>query len=167
MKSRCGPIQWCCPLYMSLFRRRLRRAVDHEPKWRALRRRGISMLVALLVFTAPVHAAGVLDATWTEPITNTDGSALTDLGSYKIYYLQTATALACPGTQFFTKPAPLATPGPNSMQSFGLTGLVAGQPYRVQVTAVDLTGHESACSNFAQATARDSPPRAITNTRLQ
>src|SRR5262249_26760802 len=44
--------------------------------------------------TSP-STAGILDATWTAPTTNTDGSPLTDLASYLLYYgISTS---PCPG----------------------------------------------------------------------
>ena len=53
------------------------------------------VLALVAVFGAAVPAsAGVLDATWTAPTTNSDGSALSDLGSYRIYY--TTSATPCP-----------------------------------------------------------------------
>lgn len=86
----------------------------------------------------PVQA-GVLDASWTAPTTNTDGSALTDLGSYRVYYgLVTG---PCPGTAPLQVASPTSSPGPNTTVSFRLTGLATGNLYYVSVSAADLSGN--------------------------
>jgi len=97
-------------------------------------------------------SAGVLDASWTAPTTNIDGSALTDLGSYKVYYSTSATP--CPGPNFFTVVASTATPSANQTVNFRLTGLTTGATYNVSVTAVDTDGAESNCSPAAGAVAQ-------------
>src|SRR6185369_2771485 len=108
-------------------------------------------LAAVLGVTAPAYA-GVLDATWTAPTTNTDGSALSDLGSYRIYYSTSATP--CPGSTFFTVASSTTTPPSNQSISFRLTGLTTGSMYNVAVTAVDTAGNESSCSTIASAAAQ-------------
>jgi hypothetical protein len=120
-------------------------------------------------FIAGDMGQGILTATWIAPTTNTDTSALTDLATYRIYYLLTTTAAPCPGSQFFEMAAPMAAPPPNRTETYDMSGLIAGQPYRVMVTAVDSIGNESACSDFAEAIARslNAPPGALTNTRVQ
>ena len=65
------------------------------------------LLCGVLLATAPAHA-GVLDASWTAPTTNTDGSALTDLAFYRLYY-GTASA-PCPASAFAQVPSPTASP---------------------------------------------------------
>ena len=101
----------------------------------------------------PSHA-GVLDASWIAPTTNTDGTPLTDLDSYRVYY-GVATA-PCPGTAFFQVASPTPSPQPNTTVSFRLTGLTIGTLYNVSVTAVDLIGQESTCSPVAGAVAQGS-----------
>lgn len=96
--------------------------------------------------------AGVLDASWTAPTTNTDGSPLTDLAFYRVYY-GSATA-ACPGPAFFQVASPTPSPLPDTIVSLRLTGLTSGTLYYVSVTAVDLSGNESACSVVASAVAQ-------------
>src|SRR5580765_3861577 len=88
-------------------------------------------LAAVLGVTAPAYA-GVLDATWTAPTTNTDGSALSDLGSYRVYYSTSATP--CPGPTFFTVASSTTAPGPTQSVSFRLTGLTTGLTYKVAVS---------------------------------
>src|SRR2546428_4690907 len=107
------------------------------------------ILLAVLIFAAGPARAGVLDASWTAPTTNTDGSALTDLGSYRIYY-GPATA-PCPGPAFFQVASPTSSPASGTTVSFRLPGLTTGTQYFVSVSAVDLGGSESACSLTANA----------------
>jgi len=109
------------------------------------------LVLAALIFAGPV-GAGVLDASWTAPTTNTDGSQLTDLASYRVYY-GPATA-PCQGPVSFQVPSPTTTPGPNTTVSFRLTGLTAGIRYYVSVSAVDLSGNESVCSLAANGLAQ-------------
>jgi Concanavalin A-like lectin/glucanases superfamily/Bacterial Ig domain/Purple acid Phosphatase, N-terminal domain len=99
-----------------------------------------------LLVSGTVHAA-VLDASWTEPTTNVDGSPLTTLASYRLYV--GIGGAPCPGPVFVQVAASATTPAPGSVVSHRLTGLVAGTTYAVSVTAVDTSGHESDC--FAPA----------------
>ena len=113
-------------------------------------RLGLALLLFLLMTTP--SSAGILDATWTAPVTNTDGSRLIDLASYRLYYgTQNA---PCPGSSWAQVASPTSSPGPNQSLSFRLTGLATGGLYRVAVSAVDAAGLESACSNLASALAR-------------
>src|SRR5436309_2986095 len=41
-------------------------------------------------------SAGILDASWVAPTTNTDGSSLTDLASYRLYYSTASTPCGQP-----------------------------------------------------------------------
>src|SRR5215831_18997762 len=108
-------------------------------------------LVAVFGSMNPANA-GVLDASWTAPTTNTDGSQLTDLGSYRIYYSTSATP--CPGSTFFTLASSTTTPSQNQTVTFRLTGLTTSSTYNVAVTAVDTSGNESACSPIASGVAQ-------------
>ena len=113
-------------------------------------------LNGVVLFTNP-GSAGVLDASWTSPTTNTDGSALTALASYRVYYVA-ADAPPCPGITFWEVASPTTTPDGRTV-SVTLTGLTTDMYYTVAVTAVDLGGNESACSTTAGALARqDSNP---------
>src|SRR5438876_7399482 len=106
---------------------------------------------ALILAAAEQARAGVLDATWTAPTTNTDGSPLTDLASYRVYY-GTGSA-PCPGPSFFQVASSTSSPPANQTVSFRLTGLSAGTTNFVAITAVDTGGMESACSSTANAPA--------------
>jgi hypothetical protein len=77
---------------------------------------------------------------WTPPITNTDGSQLTDLAGYKIVYGTSATAL----TQSVSVPVPAAT-------SFTVDNLTAGT-WSFAVRALNSTGVESGNSNVTTKT---------------
>jgi hypothetical protein len=97
-------------------------------------------------------SAGILDATWTAPTTNTDGSSLTDLAFYRAYYGTTSTP--CPGQSFFQVASLTPSPQINETVTIRLTGLSTGVQYFVAITAVDSDGFESTCSPVANAVAR-------------
>src|SRR2546428_1828241 len=113
---------------------------------------GLCLVRGGVVLATNPGSAGVLDASWTAPTTNTDGSPLTDLASYRIYYVA-APASPCLGSTFGLVASPTPNPPPGQIVSARLTGLTTGTPYNVAVTAVDTSGSESACSNV--------PPSAL------
>jgi len=115
-----------------------------------LLRLGLSLGVVILL-VASGHA-GILDASWTAPTTNTNDSLLTDLAFYLVYY-GTADP-PCPGQSFFAVASPLLSPPAGETRNFRLTGLTTGTRYHVAITAVDTSGQESACSTSASAIAR-------------
>ena len=115
--------------------------------------RAIGLTVNGILLVAASSHAGVLNASWTEPITNTDGSALTNLDLYRVYY--STSDSPCPGSTFFQVATWTSIPPPNQTVSFQLTGLTTGSIYSVAVTAVDTNGNESECSDAANAVARD------------
>src|SRR2546427_321944 len=80
-------------------------------------------LGAVLPATNP-GSAGMVDAPWTAPTTNTDGTPLVDLASYRIYH-GTGSA-PCPGPTFSQVASSTASPPANQTVSFRLTGLSAG-----------------------------------------
>src|SRR5437899_589710 len=108
-------------------------------------------LGAMLVAPSP-GSAGVLDASWSAPTTNTDGSPLIDLASYRVYY--GASAPPCPGGTFVQVPSSTSTPSASQTVASRLTGLTTGTLYNVSLTAVDSAGLESACSTGASAVAQ-------------
>ena len=116
------------------------------------RRLTLILAVVLVLLDASPGTAGVLDAAWTSPTTNSDGSPLTDLSFYRVYY--SSGSAPCPGASFFSVPAASSSPAPNSVVTFRLTGLKGGTPQFVSVTAVDTSGNESACSSVGNAPAR-------------
>lgn len=113
------------------------------------------LFVAALVLgaVAPVLGATAtsLEASWTAPTTNTDGSPLQDLGSYRVY-IGVLGPPACPGLEFRAFAVPRPDPQPNTTVAHTLTGLAPLTTHTVKVTAVDTSGNESSCSNPATAT---------------
>ena len=110
-----------------------------------------ALVVAAVVSPGGPSGAAVLDASWTAPSTNIDGTALTDLASYHVY-ISTSNA-PCPGPSFVAMDS--STPSPNGQtEALHLTGLAAGAQYFAAVTAVNAGGAESACSDVASAAAR-------------
>jgi len=101
---------------------------------------GLTLLLEILLVTSP-GTAGILDATWTAPTTNTDGSPLTDLQAYRIYY--GTSSAPCLGSSVTQIASPTASPGPSQTVSLRLTGLTIGSLYNVAVTAVDAGGNGS------------------------
>ena len=83
----------------------------------------LGLAAALFTVFASTNAprAGVLDASWIAPTTNTDGSSLTALASYRVYYSTSATP--CPGATFFAVASSTTTPPPSQTVNFRLTGL--------------------------------------------
>src|SRR5262245_33286252 len=90
---------------------------------------GLQLALATALFATTPTFAGVLDASWTAPTTNTDGSALVDLALYRIYY--STSASPCPGATFFEVASPSTAPSSNQRVMFRLTGLTTGSPYNV------------------------------------
>jgi hypothetical protein len=103
-------------------------------------------------------SAGILDASWTAPTTNTDGSSLTDLSFYRGYFSTGSTP--CGGQSFFEVASPTRSPQINEIVTYRLTGLLAGVRYFVAISAVDLDGVESACTSVASAVARSASSAA-------
>jgi hypothetical protein len=85
-------------------------------------------------------ATGSAMLSWTPPTQNTDGSALTDLASYRVYF----------GTQSGSLPNSITVNSP------GLASFVVDQltpaTWHFVVTAVDANGVESNFSNAATKT---------------
>ena len=100
---------------------------------------------------APV-GAGVLDASWTAPDrTITNGSPLTDLGSYRVYY--GATSSPCHGASSFQVASSTPNPPAGQIVSYRLRGLTTGSRYYVTVSAVDQNGNEGGCPPAVSALA--------------
>jgi hypothetical protein len=91
----------------------------------------------LPTFAVTVNAVATGSATlsWTPPTQNTDGSALTSLAGYRVYYGTSATAL--------TSTIQLTNPG---LTRYVVSDLSAGT-YYFAIAAYNSTGTESAMSN--------------------
>ncbi len=85
-------------------------------------------------------ATGSADVSWTPPTTNTNGSTLTNLAGYTIYYGTSATAL--------TQTVQVANIG---VTNYVISGLTSGTWY-FAVTAYTNAGAQSALSNIASKT---------------
>jgi ABC-type oligopeptide transport system substrate-binding subunit len=83
--------------------------------------------------TPPAAATGFATLAWNAPATNTDGTALTDLAGYKIYY----------GTSsgHYTQSVNVG-----NTTSFTINNLASGHTYYFAVTAYDSAGLESGYS---------------------
>jgi hypothetical protein len=86
-------------------------------------------------------ASGGFTLTWDPPLTNTDGSTLTDLAGYRLYR----------GTQpgQYSEVVEIDDPG---VTSYMFTQLPAGTTHYIVVTAVDESGNESAPSEEVSVT---------------
>jgi hypothetical protein len=78
--------------------------------------------------------------TWTAPVSNTDGSPLTDLSGYKVYYGITADSL--------TNSVSVAA-GANSAT---VNGLVTGSTYYFAIASVSNSGGEGDTSGVVSKT---------------
>jgi hypothetical protein len=89
----------------------------------------------------PTAATGNATLSWNAPSENSDGSALTDLGGFKIYYGGALTQL--------TNTITLTSPG---LLTYVVAELPIGTTYYFAVTAVTTTGVESTRSDIVSAT---------------
>ncbi len=113
---------------------------------------GLGVVLGGVLLRAAPGGAGILDVSWIAPTTNSDGSPMTDLASYRVYY--GASNPPCPGPSFFQVASSTPSPPSNQAVTFRLTALSSGTLYYVSVTAVDTSGNESACATPASAVAR-------------
>src|SRR6266850_2451987 len=67
-------------------------------------------------------SAGILDASWVAPTTNADGSPLTDLAFYRLYFGTASTP--CSESAFFQVPSTTTSPQINDTITYGVTGLL-------------------------------------------
>jgi len=116
-----------------------------------------STVVALAATTAFILAGcadreGVLSVLWTSPTTNADGTPLTDVVSYRVYY--NTEGRPCPDGRFVTFDAATVGRAPDQRLRVRLTNLTVGQIYYVAVVAVNSGGVPSACSNTASGRGR-------------
>jgi CARDB/Divergent InlB B-repeat domain len=114
---------------------------------------GLVVLVASLGIVAEA-GAGLIEVSWTAPVTNANGTPLTDLAGYRVYV--GTSSPACPGSSFHPVSSGTTSPGANQTVRATITGLNAGTTYFVRVTAVDSSGSQSACTGAVSGVARGS-----------
>ena len=85
--------------------------------------------------------AGTIKLAWDAPTTNSDGSPLTDLAGYYVYY-GTASGVYGPAVDAKT------------VTTYTLTGLTPGQTYFIAVTAYDTSQNQSQLSNEVSGVAK-------------
>ena len=97
----------------------------------------IQSVAAQTPTSAPLPTPGTSNVTlsWMAPTENTNGSALTDLGGYKIYYGTSPKQL--------DQLVALSNPG---LQTYVIDGLAVGATYYFSITATATDGTESAQS---------------------
>ena len=103
-----------------------------------------TLLAFLLISLSPYAFAGQIKMAWDPPTTNSDGSPLTNLAGYRIYYG------AAPGV--FEQPinVPLAdVVMDNGVATYTLPDLVGGQTYYIAITAYDASAPELNESDFS------------------
>lgn len=100
----------------------------------------VSTNLAAFSINVVATATGAATLTWTPPSTNTDGSALTDLANYRIYW----------GTAQNNYPNSKTVP--MSAGSTAIVDQLTPATWYFVVTAVDTSGNESSYSNPAQKT---------------
>src|SRR3990170_6511137 len=98
-------------------------------RWRLL---AFALAAAALLPLASPLQAGVLDATWNAPTTNEDATPLTDLWAYRVYF--GTSNPPCPTSSYWEIASATAAPTPGTVVTFGLSELVTGNVYFVQVT---------------------------------
>lgn len=108
---------------------------------------GLLALAFHILTAAAATAAGTV-ISWTATTVNTDGTPLTDLAGYKIYY---GTA---PGnyTQVINA---------GNVNTFQVTNLTGGTTYFFAISAYDITGNEGPLSNEASRAIPDTTPPVI------
>src|SRR5262249_37512098 len=94
-----SPTSACDPLALGTRAINERHEISRSYRVRWLRAIGAA-LGGVLLLASPGHA-GVLNASWTAPTVNTDGSPLTDLGLYRVYY-GAGTTDPCRGSSFIS-----------------------------------------------------------------
>jgi len=108
--------------------------------------------VTTALILAGCAASGVLDVSWVAPTTNTDGSPLTDVVSYRVYY--STMDPPCPTGSAIGAAAPKVPLPPDQRLVVRLTGLTVGKLYFVAVTAVNSRGSASSCTSTVSGRAR-------------
>jgi len=121
---------------------------------RVVARLGVFGALVILAGCAAREARqGELLVSWMPPTTNTDGSPLTDLASYRIYFNTDKKVPPCPGGLSVNVDAKAVGRTPDGRVSVILSNFVVGQTYHVALAAINSRGVASACSDTASAPA--------------
>lgn len=119
------------------------------------------LIVALVLLLATVSYAADVRLTWDAPTTNEDGTPLTDLAGYKIYWggvsrgINTAPPTGYPATNVRDV---------GNVVTYTMTGFTDGD-WWFSVTAYDTSGNESRYSNEVKKSIDTRKPNAPTNLR--
>ncbi|HZP86610.1 MAG TPA: fibronectin type III domain-containing protein [Burkholderiales bacterium] len=98
----------------------------------------------------PTPGSGTITLTWGAPLTNTDGSALTDLAGYRILFGTSASMLD-----------QTVAIGSASVSTYTVTSLQAGVTYYFVLKSFNAAGNESQPTGVASAAAAAAPPSPI------
>jgi fibronectin type 3 domain-containing protein len=104
----------------------------------------VAVLILTLLLATPKAFAGTVTLAWDAPTTNEDGTPLTDLAGYNVYYGTSSS------TYTQVKDAGTAT-------TYDVTNLTVGTTYYFSVKARDYSGNESIFSNEVSATVSATP----------
>jgi hypothetical protein len=122
------------------------------PRGYVLKRREIFFIIIFLIFLliggcggsggdGGGSSGGTMSLAWDAPTTKADGSPLSDLKGYWIYY-GTSTGVYTERTYA------------GNVTTYTLTGLTPGQTYYIAVTAIDASDNESNLSNEVSGAAK-------------
>ncbi|HXH12490.1 MAG TPA: LamG-like jellyroll fold domain-containing protein [Alphaproteobacteria bacterium] len=109
----------------------------------------VTVLMMISVTMALTVQAGQVRLSWDPPLTNEDGTPLTDLAGYMLYYGRTSGHLS--GSYEFSVDVGTHT-------TYTLSGLQDGQLYYFSVTAYDTSDNESNYSDEMSAIPSPDPP---------
>ncbi len=127
--------------------------VKNRPSWRWVLR--LTLAVGWFALFVPTAHAGFLDLSWDAPTTNTDGTPLTDLALYRVYF--STSGPPCSGLSFEDVISPTLSPTLGDRLSLRLGGLTSGKQYLFQVTALNTLWSESPCSEQVSGVAAKDP----------
>ena len=134
-----------------------------RPRPYSRRRTTALVLISIVVGALNVEAAS-LNLGWTGPMTNADGTPLTDLAGYRVY-LGSGVPPPCPDASFDAVASTSAAPTTGETVTYQAPGLSASVTYVALISAVDLAGNESGCagpvSGLARADLSVSPAGAV------
>ncbi|HBH61476.1 MAG TPA: hypothetical protein DDX85_07015 [Nitrospiraceae bacterium] len=105
---------------------------------------GLMTGLVCILFSSSLFASSAT-LSWLEPSTNEDGTAISDLAGYKIYYGTDSTS--------FTKSIDV-----KNVTTYQITNLISDLTYYFAITAYDFYGNESGYSNTVSFVALNVPP---------